>query len=205
MRQFVLLSFLSMAAVVIGAAQQPTPRAAESPAEFEILKLKWEKVIPLPRDNDWPSAERDAAPIYRPPLGRRGGGGFSRQRAFYLYSMRLKNTGAKKLKAVAWEYYFLDPATKKELGRQRLLGYKKIGVNKTETVESASPTPPTKVVTVAGLEKNKRSPFEERAVILCALYDDGTQWLGPGGTERDCDALRRAEKRRPRNFWAAND
>lgn len=114
----------------------------------------------------------------------------------YVYEVKIRNAGAKRIEALKWEYVFVDPVTKKELDKHSFDGFGRIKPNKSSTLVGVSASPPTKIVTVSGLEKDAHKPFDERVVIACALYSDGTVWKNPSREDADCaDLKERAQER----------
>src|SRR5262252_6849308 len=108
----------------------------------EILKLHWHKQVRLPNNYDpaiiptrgvfvdpaskapssLPGSGLDAT---RPPSSNPNTSVDSniffpttprRLPVFYLYSMKIRNMGAKRIEAVAWTYEFVDRETKAEVG-----------------------------------------------------------------------------------------
>src|SRR5262249_6073409 len=108
----------------------------------------------------------------------------------YVYSMKLKNAGNQTITGMAWEYRVLDAGNGKELSSHSFVSSQKIDPNKTVNVQGTSSSPPSDVVSVAGLEKDKRSPFVERAVIRCVAYADGTHWQLSADDEDGCEVLK---------------
>lgn len=182
--------------VMISEEQHSVPETAEGgiPPDFQILKLSWSKGISLPPGWDRPvySASNPNRDSRSASQSSRLGG---RRRTYYIYSAKIRNSGKNVIKAMAWEYRVLDPESKKELGRHQFWTYTKIGLNKTVTLEGRSASPPSKVVSVAGLEKDKRSPYIEQAVIKCVIYADGMLWKNPATDEADCERLKRGRLR----------
>jgi hypothetical protein len=108
--------------------------------------------------------------------------------------MKIRNDGAKGIKAVVWEHIFNDPVSKNELARRHLTAFKKIEVTRIETLRAKLPSPPSNVVSAEGLEHNNRSPFVERVLIRCILYRDGTFWEHPETKGEECDVLRHRDR-----------
>lgn len=114
----------------------------------------------------------------------------------YIYRLKIKNTGAKKITALEWEYIFTDPVTGEELDSHRFQSFARIKPDGSSTLEGASAAPPTKIVTVEGLEKDARHPFEERVVIRCIAYSDMTMWENSARGKGECQSLsQRARKK----------
>lgn len=112
---------------------------------------------------------------------------------FFFYQVRVKNTGAKRIEAFVWDYVFTDPVTKKELESHSFESFVRVKSNTTSTLVGEAVAPPTKIVTVGGLEKDKRNPFDERVVIRCVLYSDGTLWTNAAREGIDCARLRKTK------------
>jgi len=117
--------------------------------------------------------------------------------ADYVYQLRITNGGERRVESVDWEYVFLDPGTKKELGRHRFLSPRRAKPGETFTLTAPSLSPPARVVSAVAIDK-KRKPFDERVVVRCVAYADGTFARREGAAEADCDALREATARAQR-------
>jgi hypothetical protein len=115
---------------------------------------------------------------------------------FFYYQAIVKNTGAKRIEAFSWNYVFTDPVTKKELDSHSFESFVRVKPNKTSTLVGEAIAPPTKIVTVGGLEKDNRNPFDERVIIRCVLYSDGTLWTNTSLAGNDCTSLRKANHQR---------
>lgn len=107
----------------------------------------------------------------------------------YVYSVKIRNASAKTINALAWEYVFLDPVTRQELGSHKFLSLVKVKPDTNATLTGNTITPPTKVVTARGLLKNERKPFVEQVIIRCVAYSDMTVWENPSSGQGDCQAL----------------
>ena len=112
----------------------------------------------------------------------------------YMYEARIKNVGQGTIVAVAWEYLFLDPGSGNQLARHRFHTFGKAESGKSLTLSGRSIGPPTRVISA----KTGRL-FEERVVIKCVAYSDGTvRWLATD-SEKACDDIRsRNESKRAR-------
>ena len=187
---------------VYSAASQTVedPRAGTLPQDTGTLRLP----APVGRSS---SATRDsarqgrstvvtAAPSGSDPNAAQGsrpapGGGAADD---HVYQLRIKNGGERRVESVDWECLFLDPGTKKELGRHRFITARRVKPGETLTLAAASASPPTRVVSAAALDK-KRKAFDERVVVRCVAYADGTFARRDGAPETDCDGLREAATR----------
>ena len=97
----------------------------------------------------------------------------------FSYKLSIKNTGAKTIKEIDWDYVFLDAATGQELDRREFTGVEKIGPGKTKELAFLAPTPPTQTISVHSLGKNEREGLREQVVVVRILYADGTVWTPP--------------------------
>ncbi len=182
-------------------------------SKIEILKLRWEKQVRLSRNFDPavipnngafsdPGA-RTTAPVnpadaVRTATAARSAAASSdsafpetprRLPVFYVYSMKIKNSGTKTIEGVAWDYLFLDPNDSRELGKHEFLSYEKISTDKIATLRSQLRSPPTRIVQASNSRTKNQPKFIERAAIHCLLYSDGTMWRSSSAHEGLCDLL----------------
>ncbi len=180
------------------------PRPGPVPAETSDNRAP----APFGRSTSSSQRERERSQASRDSTsaagGERPGSNASQSRpasgvADYVYQLRITNGGKLRVEGVDWEYLFLDPGTKQELGRHRFLSPRRAKPGETFTLKGESLSPPTRVVPAGSLDK-KRKPFDERVVVRCVAYADGTFARREGAAEADCDSLReataRAERRR---------
>jgi hypothetical protein len=191
---------LCITGVILADAQDVSNDAV--PPGITILKYNWaRKMSPLPpaRGEVPPfDASQDSIAPQSSTIGRPGplnnpfpaGGSLS---YFYLYTLKIRNEGVKGIKAVAWEHIFNDPVSKNELTRRKLTAFKDVDVNRENTFRAKLSSPPSNVVSAEGLEHNNHSPFVERVLIRCILYQDGSFWEGPEARGVGCDVLRHGE------------
>ena len=183
-------------------------QAQTSGSNIQILRLKWEKQMRLPRDFD-PSAGSTGS-INEPTRSSSGGGASgggsgagattqgmapsapSRVFLVYVYSMKVKNTGPKPIEAVAWDYVILDPTSHAEVARHQFLSFEKVAPDKTATFESLQRTPPIKTK-IEAKESDKPAKPEERAIVRCVLYADETTWRDSNTPENVCDLLKKGK------------
>ena len=100
-------------------------------------------------------------------------------RYVFNYKVSLRNTGAKTIREVDWDYVFYDEATGQELGRRQFTGVEKIGPGKHKELHFLIASPPTQSISVYSLGKKEREGLREQVVIVRVLYDDGTVWQLP--------------------------
>lgn len=125
----------------------------------------------------------------KPASGGRGGGDD------YVYRLRVRNDGARRVESVDWEYLFFDAETKKEVGRHRFVSQRRAKPGETFTLDATSAAPPARVVSAAVLDRKRARPFAERVVVRCVAYSDGTFARREGAAETDCDGVRAAASR----------
>lgn len=215
-----LLFVLTGLFVCLGAAKTTSAQQQDEiqAPPLEILKLKWEKQIRLPRNFDpsiipatgvfnpaaSPRPSTTSSPVVNTQDAIRSasqarsdaaGANSSfpatpgRLPVFYVYSVKVKNTGAKKIEGVAWDYLFIDPASNREVGSHQFLSYEKLAPGKTVTFQRSMRSPPTRVVQ-ASAKKDERIKLIDRAVIQCVLYADDTIWRNAQAREGVCDLLK---------------
>ena len=179
-----------VAATVIASSQ--TGGNDQSPPDVSILSQKWSKNF---HRLGWDRAPISAASASThqtgPPMTV--GPTLGPLIKEYLYKAKVKNTGLKVIRLIGWNYLFTDSQTQKEIGRHQFYSVEKISPNKEKTLEGRSTSPPTKVVSAGALEKNARNPYNERIVINCVAYSDGSMWRHPSYTGR-CEPERRRRR-----------
>ena len=187
-------------------AQTKTPPA---PPGITVVDSKWEKVrffSQAPPSIPPPEVDENTGQV-KPPnnnsdLRRPESGEFpadARLKATndaayknlwsYYLLIKIKNSSPRKIRSVAYDYVFLDPGTKQELRRLSRRGFQEIGEDQTKWVKSMSVQGPPQQVSLAGLQKDKRSPFDERVEIKCIVFSDGTGWKAPDAEQKVCDEL----------------
>jgi len=195
---------------VVGAQQS----ADSNSAGVEILKLHWHKQVRLPNNYDpaiIPTRGVFVDPASKAPSSLPGSGIDAtrppssnpntsvdsniffpttprRLPVFYLYSMKIRNTGAKRIEAVAWTYEFVDRETKAEVGRHEFISYKKIAPGSAGVLENPLRSPPVRVVKATEAQASQPK-LTERATIKCILFSDETTWHKGRADEAACKAL----------------
>lgn len=215
---FQLAQFIALVLVTFGTTYAQSETANKS--SIEILKLKWEKQTRLPGNFD-PStipdngvfstmesrtsvpgstqaplndqAARDAAnrsaalaPVdYFPKTP-------SRMPVFYVYSLTMRNIGAKTIQAVAWDYVFINPNSQMVVGSHHLVSYGIVKAGQRVTLKAAQRTRPISVISAPAVvdAKHANQKLLETAVIQCVLYQDQTRWQSPA-RDGACELLRK--------------
>lgn len=94
----------------------------------------------------------------------------------FVYKLLLQNNEARPIKSIDWDYVFYDISTERELGRRQFTSQEKIGPGKTRELKFFIPTPPTKTISINGLNKQEREGLSETIVIVRVEYADGSLW-----------------------------
>jgi hypothetical protein len=181
---------------------------------LEVLKLKWEKQVRLPRNFDpsitptggtfndpaaktIPTNPADAvrAATSAQSAAQASNSAFpatpARLPVYYVYSLKMRNDADREIGAVAWDYLFLDPNTGAELARHQFLSYVKTEPSRTVTLQAQNRTPPIRILRAANNGKHTR-PIE-RVEIQCVLFADDTVWRNRFGRKGTCELLKNSE------------
>lgn len=113
----------------------------------------------------------------------------------YTYHVQIRNSGEATIEAVDWEYLFLDSLTGGEMARHRFQSFRRAKPGKSLTLSGTSAAPPTRVVNAAAARDGRNSLFDERVVVRCVAYSDGTVRWRDGGGEADCADIKAAAAR----------
>lgn len=94
----------------------------------------------------------------------------------FSYRLAVRNTGAKTISEIDWDYVFLDAATGRELERRQFTGVEKIAPGKRKELTFLTRTPPTQQISAHALGKSERDGLREQVLVTRILYADGTVW-----------------------------
>ena len=97
-------------------------------------------------------------------------------RYVFVYKATVKNTSAKAIKSIDWDYIFLERGTENELGRQQFTSEEKISAGKTKELVVTITKPPTKTISLTALNANERGTLDGRVILVRIDYADGTSW-----------------------------
>jgi hypothetical protein len=213
MKRLLTLLLSIFCAVVAQAQEQGAPTPTASPA-ITVMKVKWSRHYqpPLMRRAANGAVISAATPSYFPSLDPYTTPRYPNEPIYspfpasgrlsyvYEYSAKIVNNEAQAIRALSWDYVISDPASHEELRRHHFYSYEKIGKNSETTLKGNSSASPSNVVSVSGLGKDKRSPYDERVEFMCVVYADGTTWQNPAAREGECQRLinRPKMRRRPR-------
>jgi hypothetical protein len=94
----------------------------------------------------------------------------------YSYRTRIKNTGAKVIEVVFWEYQFVESSDASNVTRRQFLCGAQIKPDKERELQAFSLSAPSGVISAGSLADKSASPFQERVVINRVEYTDGSIW-----------------------------
>lgn len=100
-------------------------------------------------------------------------------RYVFVYKVSVKNTGAKTIKLIDWDYIFFEPDSEHEISRHQFTSDGKIAPGKTKELEVLISTPPTRTISVYALGKDEHLIVQGRVVIARIEYSDGSVWPPP--------------------------
>jgi hypothetical protein len=202
MVKFLVLLLLLMTPLLAGAAVGQTAEVGPGPHGVSVLQLRWEKQVYNPALTEDPmDVSTDSARLQwerrevaranatrnertgRNPLPPPSEPTTKKERrvpelssTFYVYAVRVNNSGTKKIRSITWDYVLFDPATRREVGHHLFESKVSIGAGKTKDLAGTSNTPPASVVDVSKSDKEVRGQYSERIDIQRIEYDDGTVW-----------------------------
>jgi len=182
MKSLLLLMVLSLSLPLFAQNRQ----REQIPPGLTIAKYKWEPATAGPSVDPSVKAESDS------PSGDSSGTStpdtqFAERQAF-VYSLEIKNDGAKAIKAIRWDYVITNPTTGEELGRHEFENLDRIGRDKTRRLTARSRVSPTRIVPIQASDK---AATLERVVLTCVVYDDGSLWQQAGTPARLCEGIRK--------------
>lgn len=97
----------------------------------------------------------------------------------FLYRASVKNTGAKTIREIDWDYVFLDTVTGEELGRREFTSTENIAPGKSKELSFTINKAPAQRISVYALDKKERQGLTEKLNIVRVQYSDGSVWPHP--------------------------
>lgn len=97
----------------------------------------------------------------------------------FRYAASFRNTGAKTIKQIDWDFLFFDAATNQIVGRIELGSDEKIEPGKKKDVSFFLPTPPARIISAQALNSKERRGLNERIILVRVVYEDGSVWQRP--------------------------
>lgn len=178
------LRILCLLLVLSGACYAQNQSIVAAGTEIKVTRQKWERGVyrrlsaptMTARDNIW-------QPL---PRGIRG----------YYYQADFINGPGLKVKGIVWEYVFVDPSTKKEIGRHKFVSKVSIDRNETDTVTAFLTRPPSLQISAGALdEEDKKKQYIEHIEIKAVMLSDDTMWKAPATSANDIKRLMREVKK----------
>jgi hypothetical protein len=97
----------------------------------------------------------------------------------FLYKLTVKNTGAKTIKTIDWDYVFFDLGTQNEVGRHQFTAEEKISPGKRKEFLVMFNKPPAKTISAYALNKGDKENLGEQVIMIRIEYTDGSVWQRP--------------------------
>ena len=94
----------------------------------------------------------------------------------YVYSVKIVNTGVKKIRGIIWEYLLIDPTTGMEVGRHRFASKVSVGPGKSATLRGHSTLPPASSVDASEVGEAPERQHSEQVIIKTIFYSDKSVW-----------------------------
>lgn len=164
------ITAVAFAIIVAAATYAQTPEAA-SPPHIQILSQKWSKIA-IVQDSEEPDYNVIPAPSRSPspnqPRTLKG--------TRYVYEAKVKYIGDRIIRAMRWDYVFIDPSTQEEVDRRRFYSTVTIHPNHEKTLEGYTRSAPMSMVSAQISEPALRN---ERVVNECITLSDGSTWRLP--------------------------
>src|SRR5438552_4489997 len=172
--------FTILVCLTTGSGAHAQERSQSTSSSIQIIKLNWRKQVRFPNNFDpskIPTRGVFVDPASKAPTSLPGSGIDAgrtpssnpntsidsdtffpatpgRLPVFYVYSMMIKNDGAKMIEGVAWNYVFMDKSSNRELGRHQFLSYEQVAMGKTCTFKSQLRSPPTQISQASSAHAN---------------------------------------------------
>jgi hypothetical protein len=100
-------------------------------------------------------------------------------RYVFSYKASLRNSGAKPIKEIDWDYVFFDAATSQEVGRHQFTSEGKLDPGKQREFGFLISAPPSQTISVHSLNEKESRGVNGRVVLVRVLYADGSVWQRP--------------------------
>jgi hypothetical protein len=92
------------------------------------------------------------------------------------YRIKVRNTSAKVVEIIFWEYQFSDPSNPQAVTRRQFLCGVQIKPDKGKELQAFSVSGPSEVISVERLANNSTDSFREKVLINRVEYADGSIW-----------------------------
>jgi len=121
--------------------------------------------------------KRQGEPALPPVIPKSTGDtGASRLTAFYIYELKVRNTGRQEIRTLTWEYIFCEPGTTREVGRLQFVSKVGMRPGTTKNIVVRSTASPTGTIDATKAGKKPRDQYSEQIVIRSIEYADGSVW-----------------------------
>jgi hypothetical protein len=94
----------------------------------------------------------------------------------FAYKVKVRNTAAKVVEVLFWEYQFEEAADPSNLARRQFLCGVQIKAGKDKELLAWSASGPNGTISIDSLANRAESPYRERVVVNRIEYADGTIW-----------------------------
>lgn len=98
----------------------------------------------------------------------------------YAYQVKVRNTSAKVIEVLFWEYQFIESSNPANVTRRQFLCGLKIKPDKEKEVESFSVSGPGGTVSAESLGNKSENLYQEKVLINRVEYADGSIWQRKG-------------------------
>lgn len=186
------MKFTNVVLLLAGSAAAQTSSNTPGVPDVAVIKISWSRVERNPKLDEVPRdinpeiglrqivnavriTANDRQPLLSiptidapPPPVRHWTG--------YVYEFMVKNTGAKTIRKMVWEYAFTDPKTQRKVGRRQYKSKVKIRPGMTAKLVVRSSLPPIGTINATQVGKNPQDESPEQMVIQRIEYEDGSGW-----------------------------
>jgi hypothetical protein len=100
-------------------------------------------------------------------------------RYVFSYKASLRNSGARPIKEIDWDYVFCDAVTGQEVGRHQFTSEGRLDPGKKRDFGFLIPAPPSQTISVHSLNDKESRSVTGRVVLVRILYADGSVWQLP--------------------------
>ncbi len=128
------------------------------------------------RKNDLRIRQGKSPEIAPPPRRNTSERAVSNNLARYIYELKIKNNGEKKIRAILWEYVFFEPNTEIIVGQRQFINKVSISPGKTKNIVVYSASPPTETINATKAGEKSREQYSEQIIIQSIEYEDGSVW-----------------------------
>ncbi|MDQ3748709.1 MAG: hypothetical protein M3367_06830 [Acidobacteriota bacterium] len=128
------------------------------------------------RKNDLRIRQGKSPEIAPPPRRNTSERAVSNILARYIYELKIKNNGEKKIRAILWEYVFFEPNTEIIVGQRQFINKVSISPGKTKNIVVYSASPPTETINATKAGEKSREQYSEQIIIQSIEYEDGSVW-----------------------------